>query len=246
MENLTKLLQVHHYRSTPYYPQSNGLVERLVQTFKNSLKRTIIDQLQGDMNSEPSPYWAHLVDSMLYAYQCTPHSSTGVSPAALLYGRELHLTSDDTSAPPSVPLVNADHKTAVLNRFKLLTDAIPTLRQLPAPPDQEFPKFPAMEVYQVDDRVWVRDSKYDAGFAPVFAPHWKGPYIVKQQPDKNVYRLRSDPLVSGKRSTALQYPINGMHLKHVTEQEVCVISDAAQRASAAESVEEAGSFVVTF
>ena len=225
MESLTKLLQVRHHRSTPYYPQSNGLVERLVQTFKNSLKWTIVDQLQdGD---KTSPYWAHLVDSVLYAYRCTPYSTTGVSPATLLYGRELRLPSD-----PSVPLpaVDSDHKVAVLNRFKFLTDAIPTLRRLLPPRDQDIP---IKEVYKVDDRVWVRDSKYDTGFAPVFAPRWKGPYIVKQRLDKNAYCLRTDPLVSGKRSTTLQYPINGMRLKRVTEQELHVIEDEANKAAAA-------------
>lgn len=56
MEKLSKLLQVHHHRSTPYYPQSNGLVERLVHSFKSSLKRTIVDQLQGAIDAEPSSY----------------------------------------------------------------------------------------------------------------------------------------------------------------------------------------------
>ena len=248
MENLSKLLLVHHHRSTPYHPQSNGLVERLVQTFKSSLKRTIMDHLQGAIDAEPSPYWAHLVDSILYAYRCTPHSSTGVSPAALLYGRELRLPSDpnhDRNVPPtsaSSPIVvDSDHKTAVLNRFNFLTEAIPTLRRLPPPPDA--PRHPAKVVYRVDDKVWVRDSRYDTGFAPVFAPRWKGPYIVKQRLDKNVYRLRTDPLISGKRSTTLQYPINGMRLKLATAQELRAIEDEAKRISE-ETVAEAGSFVL--
>ena len=124
-------------------------------------------------------------------------------------------------------------------------DVIPTLRCLPPPLDQDVPKAPAKEVYRVDDKVWVRDSKYDIGFAPVFAPRWKGPYIVKQRLDKNVYRLRTDPLVSGKRTTTLQYPINGMRLKRVTPQELRVIADAAQRTAEAEPVDASISFVVT-
>lgn len=38
---LTKLLQIHHHFSTPYYPQSNGRVERVVGTLKSMLKRTV-------------------------------------------------------------------------------------------------------------------------------------------------------------------------------------------------------------
>ena len=97
------------------------------------------------------------------------------------------------------------------------------------------------------DKVWVQDSKYDAGFAPVFAPRWKGPYIVKERLDKNAYRPRTDPLVSGKRSTALQYPINCMRLRKVTEQELKVIEEKA-REVAVEKAEEAAwpvSFVMT-
>lgn len=230
LEHLTKVLKVNHHRSTPYYPQSNGLVERLVQTFKSSLKGTIVDQLQGGaIDAESSPYWAHLVDSVLYAYRCTPHSSTGVSPSVLLYGRELRLPGDPTDE--SVAVTDQDHKVTVLNRFKFLTDAIPTLRRLPPPPDSAVPINPPKDVYQVGDRVWVRDSKYDNGFAPVFAPRWKGPYVVKQRLDKNAYRLRTDPTVSGKRSTTLQFPINGMRLRRVTEQEIRAIESDALRVS---------------
>lgn len=85
IENLTKLLQIHHHCSIPYYPQSNGLVERLVYLFKNSVKQTIMDQLQGGPDSESAPYWAHLVDFLLYANRCTLHSATSVFKATLLY-----------------------------------------------------------------------------------------------------------------------------------------------------------------
>ena len=41
LRNLTKLLQVRHHFSSPYYPQSNGKVERVVGTLKAMLKRTV-------------------------------------------------------------------------------------------------------------------------------------------------------------------------------------------------------------
>ena len=58
MEHLSSTLKVAHHLSTPYYPQSNGMVERIVQTFKSSLKRSIQDQIAGSDGeaAEPSPY----------------------------------------------------------------------------------------------------------------------------------------------------------------------------------------------
>ncbi|RPB21348.1 hypothetical protein L211DRAFT_870048 [Terfezia boudieri ATCC MYA-4762] len=146
-------------------------MERLVQTFKSAMKRTIIAGAEAE-NDEPSPYWAHLMPSKLYAYRCSPHSALAFPV--------------DTSS--SINL-----KVAIFQRIKFLTDVIPTFRAKPAPKDVEVAK----AVFEVVDRVWVRDSKYDVGFPPVFAPHWKGPYYVKDRLDKNVYRLRTDPEVRG-------------------------------------------------
>lgn len=238
MDNLNELLRINHHMSTPYYPQSNGMIERLVQTFKDALKRTIQDQISGADGEadEPSPYWAHLVPSVLYAYRSTPHSALGLSPAELLFGRSLRLPGDHVFPAVSCDL---DHKTAVLHRLQFLTDVIPTLRVKPAPRVTSVP----MVTFKVGDRVWVRDSKFDVGFPPVFAPRWKGPFFVKDRLDKGVYRLRTDPAISGKRSTALALPINGSRLRLATEQELAALADKMQLRAARDEVDES---VVSF
>jgi transposase InsO family protein len=37
-ENFTKQNGIKHYKSAPFHPATNGLVERFVQTFKNSMR----------------------------------------------------------------------------------------------------------------------------------------------------------------------------------------------------------------
>ena len=68
---------IRHVRTPPYHPASNGLVERAVQTFKEGLKRI----KEGSLNTR--------VARFLFKYRLTPHSSTGVSPAELMFGRKL-------------------------------------------------------------------------------------------------------------------------------------------------------------
>ena len=66
---------VRAVNSAPYHPASNGLAERAVQTFKRALKKAT----PGDLER-------HL-QQFLFRYRITPHATTGVPPADLLFGR---------------------------------------------------------------------------------------------------------------------------------------------------------------
>ena len=63
---------IKHICSAPYHPSSNGLAERAVQTFKQSLRQIP----EGSVREKLAKF--------LFKYRITPHSSTGVAPAELL------------------------------------------------------------------------------------------------------------------------------------------------------------------
>ena len=73
---------VTHIRTSPYHPSSNGLAERSVQTFKMAMKR----MTGGTIESRVSRF--------LFKYRTTPHSTTGVPPAKLMFNRHLRTHLD--------------------------------------------------------------------------------------------------------------------------------------------------------
>ena len=88
---------IRHILTPPYHPSSNGLVERSVQTFKEGLKRL----KKGSL--------ATRLTRFLFKYRITPHSSTGVSPAELMYGRKLRSPLDLLKPHPTNPANNTQN-----------------------------------------------------------------------------------------------------------------------------------------
>ena len=75
--------RVKHVCTPPYHPSSNGLVERAVQTLKGGLKKL----QDGSLETKLSRF--------LFSYRSMPHSSTGLSPAELMFSRRLHSPLDN-------------------------------------------------------------------------------------------------------------------------------------------------------
>ena len=66
---------ISHKKSAPYHPATNEMAERAVQFLKQGLKNT-----EGCLSDR--------IAKLLFTYHRTLHSTTGVSPAKLLIGRD--------------------------------------------------------------------------------------------------------------------------------------------------------------
>ena len=81
LAELYGLLHVKALRTSPYHPQTDGLVEPFNGTLKEMLRKSA---------QEDGKDWDKLLPFSLFAYREAPQESTGFSPFELLYGRDIH------------------------------------------------------------------------------------------------------------------------------------------------------------
>ena len=80
LAELYSMLHVRPIRTTPYHPQTDGLVERFNQTLKLMLRKVMVKEGKD---------WDKLLPYLLFAYREVPQASTGFSPFELLYGHQV-------------------------------------------------------------------------------------------------------------------------------------------------------------
>ena len=90
ISEMYKLLVVKKLHTMPYYPQTNGLVERSHQT---------IMQMIGKMGEDEKADWAGHLAEIVLAYNATQSAVTGISPYYLMFGADQGSQSPFTSPP---------------------------------------------------------------------------------------------------------------------------------------------------
>ena len=78
-KQLCDVLEIKRIRTSPYHPESDGMLERWHASMKSMIKKTELDRRD----------WDKCLKYFLFAYQSTPHSMTGFSPFELIYGRDV-------------------------------------------------------------------------------------------------------------------------------------------------------------
>lgn len=97
---MVNLNRIYHHTTSPYNPQANGSVERLIGT----VGKMLLKQLYRAMNE-----WDDAVSYLQYAYNCKVRALTGSTPVSMMFGRSpnkfLKLWKTRTQANSNMNLV---------------------------------------------------------------------------------------------------------------------------------------------
>lgn len=105
---------IKHYTSSLYYARANGLVERMNRMVKEGLQAASL---------ENTP-WQIAIETRLFAYRTTPHSTTGITPFELLRGHKPRTRLNAPIKPQKQPATALRSRVESKQRkMKVYTDA---------------------------------------------------------------------------------------------------------------------------
>ena len=181
VSELCKLYDIKKTKTTPYHPQSDGLVERL--------NRTLIDTI-ALIARDAKETWDLRIGPALMAIRSSVQSTTGFSPHFLLFGREMRLPADLYYDVPQ-------------EAFKSPIEAVASLKQALSQVHESVVK--AMETSQRRQKDCYDRRTYGNRFKPgdfvwmvnknpellsnKFHDRWLGPYEVIKRCSDLVYEI---------------------------------------------------------
>ncbi len=169
--DLYEKLRISHSITSPAHPQCNALAEVANKHFQKYLSR---------MCENNTLHWEHLIPPMAFAYNTSVHSTTGVSPAFLLFGYNPSLPG---LIPPSLEESENNNRLQALQRARDAAHANSTRMALTYKSAHDkgaapLNLAPGQQVL-VDVRMFKNGNKK-------LSERWEGPYFVYKVHPKGV------------------------------------------------------------
>ena len=185
MKEMCRLLGIKKTHTTPYHPQSDGLIERFNRTLLSMLSIAAKDDEHD---------WDLKLPTLLWAYRTSVQETTGETPSLLMLGREASLPIDVLY---NLPQQKQSSGSAYLKQLKenmmQAQDRVRTrMKKEQQKQKANYDRSSDTKVYSVGEKVWLNCPAVPRGLSPKFHRPWKGPFTVVKVFDKAVYRIQSD------------------------------------------------------
>eukprot|EP00731_Ephydatia_muelleri_P019885 Em0012g710a len=152
---------INKRRTTAYHPQCDGMVERV--------NRSLLQLLRAYVEKDYE--WERYLPLVLYAYRTAVHTSTGVSPFVLMFGREPR--SNDLS--PHIAFDTNSYQGYLQAKLAELRDFVDAnMVQAGAAQKTSFDSHAKLRFFKEGDTVWLSVPK-----SSKLGSKWEGKWIIK-------------------------------------------------------------------
>ncbi|MCO5603242.1 hypothetical protein L7F22_057390 [Adiantum nelumboides] len=203
---LMKKLGIERRHYTPYYPQCNGLVEKINGMICKIITKQVV--------SKPKDWDKHL-SAALWAYR-TSFRTLGYTPYHLVFGKEailpieVQLASLKVLATKNEGTPNDRLKQRILDLERLELDREMAIEHYATQAEQRRQKFnEGLKEIELKRSMLVLcyDNRFDARKDRKFMSWWEGPYVIRRKYTNGSYRLED---IGGKLHKTR---VNGWRLK---------------------------------
>jgi len=156
--------------------------------------KCLIKMIKTSINDQHSN-WDEILPQLQYAYNVSVHSTTGVSPFFMIFGREPKLPADLISRTPEIdlPTTNEEFIINLKENFRRAFELAAKNTELRVEMSKiRYDRTSYACIFNPGDKVWVRDFKPDPSLCKKFCNAWRGPYTVLQRIDNVIYKLKPD------------------------------------------------------
>ena len=186
-----ELLDMEKTRTTPYHPQSDGLVERM--------NRTLLMMLS--IRAQEEERWDEFLPELLMAYRASVHDTTKFTPFHLMFGREIRLPIDVMFGKNPDPV--QEHTEYARELRARLENAFGLVREHTRAAQKwqkdRYDRRASGGRYEVGDRVWLHSPAVPRGRSPKLHRPWTGPFVVIKVLSEVTYRVQSEKPKPGRR-----------------------------------------------
>jgi len=168
-----------------------------VGTIKTSLKKAVEDI---GMKDGKAP-WTGCLAAVLWAYRCTAHSTTRVSPAFLVFGSNIRLPLDVGDDSTVIPDSTELHRELVARRLRFISDMIPGLRAEKCEPAKVPTRMASMLATGYG---FAKPSTMAKNYARLSPPAGRAPFRCGKPGTKAF--TESDPILSYRKEDPWTHP----------------------------------------
>lgn len=184
MKEMCELLGIKKTHTTPYHPQSDGMIERFNRTLEAQLSK-FVDYNQHD--------WDTHIPLLLLAYRSAVHESTRCTPAKMTFGRDLRLPIDLVYGRPEErpSITTSKFCQDLMQRLECIHEyARENLKVKSNSMKEKYDVLAQSKPLNVGDAVWLHNPRRKKGLSPKLNRPWEGPYTVTKKINDIVYRVQ--------------------------------------------------------